>query len=368
MSASPAARPCLLVACGAAGGCVTSTVQEIREADTGMDDGESIVVWAGAPCRLVPKPSSASCPASARTCAAAAGASPSSTRTPSATPLFPWFEPRTAPANAPRPARDHPSRTCGERLESWGCVTWCGSKAIPTAPTPAARSPAASPPPGAGCFGFLTWENDSSYEASVWDIRNGTSCRPHQQRCRGHQLHAGGDRAPALHRPGALLSLQQPGGSAEELSDRRGLTGPQRLLLPLTLWLCVLAPDLDLGLGLGPNLHDLAGEVLRLGGVPLLQLHVVLLARQIAELVEGGRPGSVMMTRLTPHRGRATRRLSGLTILSQKQMSEATTTSKRLSCSSLSFSKRDTSGSTSRRSAPPAHPGTERPPCRCRAQ
>jgi hypothetical protein len=28
---------------------------------------------------------------------------------------------------------------------------------------------------GAGCFGFLTWENDSSYEASVWDIRSGQS-------------------------------------------------------------------------------------------------------------------------------------------------------------------------------------------------
>ena len=25
----------------------------------------------------------------------------------------------------------------------------------------------------AGCFGFLTWENDSSYEASVWDVKTG---------------------------------------------------------------------------------------------------------------------------------------------------------------------------------------------------
>ncbi len=28
---------------------------------------------------------------------------------------------------------------------------------------------------GAGCFGFLSWENDSSYEASIWDIKNGTA-------------------------------------------------------------------------------------------------------------------------------------------------------------------------------------------------
>ena len=26
-------------------------------------------------------------------------------------------------------------------------------------------------PGSAGCFGFLTWENDASYEASVWDTQ-----------------------------------------------------------------------------------------------------------------------------------------------------------------------------------------------------
>ena len=26
-------------------------------------------------------------------------------------------------------------------------------------------------PAGGGCFGFLTWENDSEYEASIWDIK-----------------------------------------------------------------------------------------------------------------------------------------------------------------------------------------------------
>ncbi len=28
---------------------------------------------------------------------------------------------------------------------------------------------------GAGCFGFLSWENDSSYEATIWDIKSGNS-------------------------------------------------------------------------------------------------------------------------------------------------------------------------------------------------
>ena len=30
-------------------------------------------------------------------------------------------------------------------------------------------------PGGGGCFGFLSWENDSSYEATVWDVESGKS-------------------------------------------------------------------------------------------------------------------------------------------------------------------------------------------------
>ena len=29
-------------------------------------------------------------------------------------------------------------------------------------------------PGGGGCFGFLTWENDASYEATIWDAKNKT--------------------------------------------------------------------------------------------------------------------------------------------------------------------------------------------------
>ncbi len=28
-------------------------------------------------------------------------------------------------------------------------------------------------PGGGGCFGFVSWERDSSYEASIWDMRRG---------------------------------------------------------------------------------------------------------------------------------------------------------------------------------------------------
>ena len=29
-------------------------------------------------------------------------------------------------------------------------------------------------PGGGGCFGFLTWENDAAYEATIWDAKNKT--------------------------------------------------------------------------------------------------------------------------------------------------------------------------------------------------
>jgi hypothetical protein len=28
-------------------------------------------------------------------------------------------------------------------------------------------------PGGGGCFGFVTWERDSAYEASIWDMKTG---------------------------------------------------------------------------------------------------------------------------------------------------------------------------------------------------
>ena len=87
--------------------------------------------------------------------------------------MFPWFEPRTAPANT----RDLPELmslpSLASRFEELGLryLVWVEGSTKRTASAGTLTCSVA--PTGGGCFGFLTWEQDSSYEASVWDVRTG---------------------------------------------------------------------------------------------------------------------------------------------------------------------------------------------------
>lgn len=157
------------------GGCVTATVQEVRESDTGMSTGESIVVLGRR-----------SQPATAETeldfISCVAGNMSRGANQVSVIPeqqfmdeTFPWFEPRTAPAQAnDLPALlDRPP--VAKRLAQMGLkyLVWIEGS---TERTDSGGSlSCAITPAGGGCFGFLSWENDSAYEASVWDVENRTA-------------------------------------------------------------------------------------------------------------------------------------------------------------------------------------------------
>lgn len=89
--------------------------------------------------------------------------------------MFPWFEPRTMP-RGPSALPDlfaRPGLT--ERLEASGVryIIWV------TGDTEQSGSggslSCAISPAGGGCFGLAWWEDDSSYEAAIWDIRSGKS-------------------------------------------------------------------------------------------------------------------------------------------------------------------------------------------------
>ena len=158
-----------------AGGCVTATVQQVREADTGMSAGESIVVLGRR-----------SQPATAETeldfISCVAGKMAGGANQVSVIPerqfidaTFPWFEPRTAPARANDLPKllDHPP--LARRLASMGLkyLVWIEGS---TERTDSGGSlSCAVTPAGGGCFGFLSWENDSAYEASIWNIETGTN-------------------------------------------------------------------------------------------------------------------------------------------------------------------------------------------------
>lgn len=153
-------------------GCVTTTVQEIRQASTGIASNESVVV-------LGRHNNSAdesedefiSCVSNNLS-----GGSNGVGVVPEAQfvdAMFPWFEPRTAPLNTSDLPQIVNQPILADRLDSIGVryVIWIEGNTH-RASQGGAMSCSASVA-GAGCFGFLTWENDSSYEASIWDIKNG---------------------------------------------------------------------------------------------------------------------------------------------------------------------------------------------------
>jgi hypothetical protein len=150
--------------------CVTSRVEDVRTNDTGLSDGEGVVIMAksyhlgneteadfiscvgdsigrgSAGLRVVPNNEFVDA-------------------------LFPWFEPRTAPAETKglpdlmqRPGVLEMIADKGVRYVIWldgdtERVAGGGSMSC------------AAGPGGGGCFGFAWWQNDSNYDASVWDLK-----------------------------------------------------------------------------------------------------------------------------------------------------------------------------------------------------
>lgn len=149
--------------------CVTSRVEDVRQTTTGLNEGEGLVIMAksyhlgneteadfiscvgdsigrgSSGLRVVPNDEFVDA-------------------------LFPWFEPRTAPAETKglpelmqRPGVPEMIADKGVRYIVWldgttDRVAGGGSMSC------------AAGPGGGGCFGFAWWQNDSKYSASVWDL------------------------------------------------------------------------------------------------------------------------------------------------------------------------------------------------------
>ena len=162
----------LTVLISALGGCVTATVQEVRESDTGMAAGDSIAVLGrrSQPATAETELDFISCVANNMGRGANAVSVVPEQQFKDAT--FPWFEPRTAPAQAnDLPGLlDHPPLS--NHLEQMGLkyLVWIEGS---TEQTDSGGSlSCAVTPAGGGCFGFLSWENDSAYEASIWNVES----------------------------------------------------------------------------------------------------------------------------------------------------------------------------------------------------
>ena len=89
--------------------------------------------------------------------------------------LYPWFEPRTAPMQPRRLKRLLQQDVIAAKVEELGVqyIVWVDGS---TQRTDSAGSiSCAVGPGGAGCLGFGTWDDDSAYAVSIWDIEQPAS-------------------------------------------------------------------------------------------------------------------------------------------------------------------------------------------------
>lgn len=156
------------------GGCVTATVQEVREAATGMGTGDSVVVLGRAGTVRGAETEEDFVTCIGRNMSGGGDAVEVINQQDFQDAMFPWFEPRIAPIATTDLPELLSQPKMAKRLEEIGLryLIWVDGS---TQRTEESGSMSCTVTPGgAGCFGFLTWEHDSAYEASVWDVRNGT--------------------------------------------------------------------------------------------------------------------------------------------------------------------------------------------------
>ncbi len=155
------------------GGCVTATVQEVREAATGMGQDESVVVIGRAGTVRGAETEEDFVTCIGRNMGGGGDAVAVITQQDFQDAMFPWFEPRIAPLATTDLPELLSQPQMARRLEEIGLryLIWVDGS---TQRTDESGSMSCTiTPGGAGCFGFLSWEHDSSYEASVWDVQNG---------------------------------------------------------------------------------------------------------------------------------------------------------------------------------------------------
>lgn len=84
--------------------------------------------------------------------------------------MFPWFEPRTAPLRTQDLERLMAEQVVADKMDEFGIryMIWLDGFTETTD-----RSGSISctvGPGGAGCFGFGSWEDDANFDARVWDV------------------------------------------------------------------------------------------------------------------------------------------------------------------------------------------------------
>ena len=84
--------------------------------------------------------------------------------------MFPWFEPRTAPLRTRDLERLMSEPVVADKMAEFGVryMVWLDGFTETSDRTGTISCTVG--PGGAGCFGFGSWEDDSTFDARVWDV------------------------------------------------------------------------------------------------------------------------------------------------------------------------------------------------------
>jgi len=154
--------------------CTTTTIDEFRQGDTGIDIGESIVILGrrqGAAYET--REEFVECVGDR-----IARGNDGITVVPEqifVDALFPWFEPRTAPMRSEDLQQLMAQPLVTEKMAEFDVryIVWLDGQ-TETSNRMGSISCAIGPG-GGGCFGFGSWEDDSSFEARIWDVSSHTA-------------------------------------------------------------------------------------------------------------------------------------------------------------------------------------------------
>jgi hypothetical protein len=150
-------------------GCVTSRVEHSREGITGIGEGESVVIMAKS-YHLGNETEAKYINCIENSLAKGSKGLRVIPHDEFVDSLFPWFEPRTAPAETKGLAKLMERPGVADKIKEQGVryIIWLDGDTEKIAG--GGSLSCAAGPGGGGCFGFAWWQNASDYDAFVWDL------------------------------------------------------------------------------------------------------------------------------------------------------------------------------------------------------
>jgi hypothetical protein len=151
--------------------CTSTTVDEFRQGETGIESGEAVVILGRRQASDYETRSEfVSCVGERMTRGDNAIRVVPEQEFVDA--MFPWFEPRTAPLRTRDLERLMAEEVIANKMDDFSIryIVWLDGF---TETTGRAGSISCTiGPGGGGCFGFGTWEDDANFDAKIWDVRS----------------------------------------------------------------------------------------------------------------------------------------------------------------------------------------------------